>query len=238
MKIYFLGTSHGVPEPNRGCSCTMVEVQGKYYVIDIGVMLFEKLATLGIDINDVKAVFCTHMHGDHTNGLISFVDLLSWYYKTAEPEIHLPDTQCVSVIRDWIDCSFSQPMRDLPFKKIEAGVIFDDGVVKITAIPTMHCKLSYAFLVEAEGKSVLFTGDIRRPTIDFPQVALEREMDLIVAEAAHFPVETYLEVLQGKAKSILINHYSPKMINCFMDFKKAMDPIPVRLATDGMIYSL
>lgn len=43
------------------------------------------LRTRGIEVEDIKGIFITHMHGDHTNGLISFVDLISWYFKTAGP---------------------------------------------------------------------------------------------------------------------------------------------------------
>jgi len=34
MKILFLGTSHGVPEANRRCSCTMIEIGDKRYFVD------------------------------------------------------------------------------------------------------------------------------------------------------------------------------------------------------------
>jgi len=239
MRIIIAGSSHGVPEPHRGCSCTFVEVQGRYYIFDMGLMVHNELINRGISINDVKAAFFTHMHGDHTNGLIPFVDLISWYYKTPDPVIHLPDTACVDVIRQWIHCTLSTPMKELEFKRIEEGLIYDDGFIKVTAIPTQHCALSYAFLVEAEGKAVLFTGDIKRPSVDFPQIAFERELDLVIAEAAHFMVEEYQEIFQQcRIKSICINHYSQPRTGHFMDLKKAMDPIPVRLATDGLEYLL
>jgi ribonuclease BN (tRNA processing enzyme) len=239
MRIIIAGSSHGVPEPHRGCSCTFIEVQGRYYIFDMGLMVHNELVNRGISINDVKAAFFTHMHGDHTNGLIPFLDLISWYYKAADPVIHLPDTACVEVIRKWILCTLSTPMKELEFKRIEAGLIYDDGFLKVTAIPTQHCALSYAFLVEAEGKTVLLTGDIRSPGIDFPTVAFERELDLVIAEAAHFMVEDYLDVFQKcHIKSVCINHYSQKRIGGFVDLQKAMTPIPVCLATDGLEFRL
>lgn len=93
MQITFLGASHGVPEANRRCSCTLIETNGRYYFIDMGVNAIDALRTRGIDVEDVKGIFITHMHGDHTNGLVSFVDLISWYFKTADPEICLPNLE-------------------------------------------------------------------------------------------------------------------------------------------------
>ena len=87
MRITFIGASHGVPEPNRKCSCTMIEISGRYYFIDMGTPSIDHLVTAGIPVDAVKGIFITHMHGDHTNGLVSFIDLISWYFKTADPTI-------------------------------------------------------------------------------------------------------------------------------------------------------
>ena len=182
MQITFLGASHGVPEANRRCSCTLIETNGRYYFIDMGVNAIDALRTRGIEVEDVKGIFITHMHGDHTNGLISFVDLISWYFKTADPEICLPNLEGVEAIRAWLKANHCE-MRDLRFKKVTDGTIFDDGYLKVTAIPTQHCPDSHAFFVEAEGKAVLFTGDLKHPNVDFPKIAKEKPTEFIICEA-------------------------------------------------------
>ena len=150
MKITFLGASHGVPEPNRRCSCAMIEVQGRIYFIDMGVMVIDELRTRGIPVESVEAVFLTHVHGDHTNGLIHFVDLCSWYFKNADPLICVPDMAMKQVIDAWLRVTLSHP-RDIRFQEIAPGVIYDDGLLKVTAIATQHCARSHAFLVVADG---------------------------------------------------------------------------------------
>ena len=91
MRITFFGSSHGVPEPNRKCSSAMVSVGENNYFIDMGVQVIDGLITRNIPITSVKGVFLTHMHGDHTNGLISFLDLCSWYFKDTDPAVYLPE---------------------------------------------------------------------------------------------------------------------------------------------------
>lgn len=86
-------------------------------------------------------------------------------------------------------------MRDLRFKKVTDGTIFDDGYLKVTAIPTQPCPDSHAFFVEAEGKAVLFTGDLKHPNVDFPKIAKEKPTEFIICEAAHFPATDYAPVL-------------------------------------------
>ena len=43
MKLIFVGTSHGVPEKDRRCSSYLLEVDGSYYIIDMGTQTIEDL---------------------------------------------------------------------------------------------------------------------------------------------------------------------------------------------------
>ena len=91
MRIIFFGSSHGVPEPNRRASSTLIEVGENRYFIDMGTQSIEQLITRRMPVESVKAIFLTHMHGDHSDGLISFLDLCSWYFKNADPAVYLPE---------------------------------------------------------------------------------------------------------------------------------------------------
>ena len=232
MKLTFLGTSHGVPEPNRQCASTLVEVGGKYYIIDMGCMVIPELVNRGIRVDDVKGVFITHLHGDHMNGLFQFVDLISWYYKTPDPVIALPELTIRDDIRSYLQHT-GLTMKALPFVKIHSGVIFDDGALKVTAIPTQHHVPSYSFLLEAEGQRVLFTGDLKHPSVDFPKV--EGRVDLAVCEGAHFLVTDYLPVWEGMdIGQIAIHHYVNRNVAHILKLQKELAPTPVHMVADGM----
>lgn len=233
MRITFIGTSHGVPEPNRKCSCTMIETSGRYYFVDMGTPPIDHLVTAGIPVDAVKGIFITHMHGDHTNGLISFVDLISWYFKTADPTICLPNIEGAKAIENWIKVTQS-PNRDIHYEEVQPGLFFDDGFLKVTAIPSLHTERSYSFLIEAEEKSILFTGDLKHPDQDFPVIAKERSTDLIVCESAHFRATAYLPHLQAcKTKLVYVNHYSVQRIPSILQLAEELGDVPVKLAYDG-----
>jgi len=233
MRITFIGSSHGIPEPNRKCSCTMIEIKGRYYFIDMGTPAIDHLVTAGIPIDAVKGIFITHMHGDHTNGLIHFVDLISWYFKTSDPTIFLPNIECIKIIENWLKVNQTSP-RELHYEEVQPGVIYNDGCLKVTAIQTLHSERSYAYFLEAEGKTILFTGDLKHPDKDFPLIAKERETDLIVCEGAHFYATDYLPHLREcKTKLIYVNHYQSKKIPSILQLAEDMGDIPVKLAYDG-----
>ena len=240
MKITVLGSSHGLPEPNRSCTCFMIEVKGSVYFVDMGKDVMTDLATRRISPDNVKGVFVTHMHEDHTSGLVHFTGLLSWYYKKSDPLICLPtDTdEFASILRAWININLD-PARMLKYKRVCEGIVFEDENIKVTAYPTKHCKDSYAYLLECEGKRVLFSGDLSRtPTDDFPYAVLESPLDLAFLEVAHFSPEGYLTIFENydTVKEVCFNHYSNRYMEHIYKVKPIMK-MPVSLAYDGMEFT-
>ena len=243
MRIVFLGSSHGVPEPHRRCSSTLIEVGESRYIIDMGCQSIEDLINRNISPDSIKGIFITHMHGDHTNGLLSFLDLSSWKFKTVDPVIFLPGQMedTVNAIRGWIQCN-GVTLRDFRFQPVNEGVLFDDGVIRVTAFRTKHIAYSYAYLIEAEGKRVFFSGDLRTkgPQEDFPMSVLEKPLDLAICESAHFQATAYLPLLQGQTnlKKLCINHYSEYRLSSVLEMPAALPEIPVLRAHDGMEITL
>lgn len=243
MKIVFLGSSHGVPEDDRKCSCIMVEVGENRYFIDMGTQAIEQLCKRGIPIESVRATFVTHMHGDHSDGLISFVDLCNWYFKKAEPIFVLPEPveDTVNAISAWLKCN-GQTLRDFDFRPVKEGPCYEDENIKVTAFKTRHTDMSYAFLLEAEGRRVLFSGDLsmKGPTDDFPVSVFDKTLDLAICECAHFKATAYMPIFENQAnlKKLCFNHYGNIFMNSILEVKKALKDIPVLIAKDDMEITL
>lgn len=194
MKITFLGSSHGVPEPVRYCSSTMVETGGETYLIDAGAPITDLLLRRGKKLAEVRAIFTTHSHSDHTLGLLGFLDLANWYYKDTKTVTYLTGQALMEQIPLLIESTSNHMHYDserLPLKLAQEGLLYEDENIRITYIPVMHMTPSYAILLEAEGKRVLFTGDLsqRLAKEDFPKVALEEATDAVICEMAHFGPE-------------------------------------------------
>lgn len=239
MKIVFFGTSHGVPEPNRKFSCTMIEIGKNRYFIDMGTNAIEEMNTRNIAPESVKAVFITHMHGDHTNGLLSFADLCSWYYRNAKPIFILPEPveENKANLSAWLKCN-GTTLKDFEFRPIELGLFYEDDNLRVTAFKTGHTDMSYSFLVEAEGKRVLFSGDLslKGPQEDFPVSVFEKPLHLAICECAHFKADKYLPIFENQKnlKALCFNHYIGTYIPSLLEVKNALKDIPVYIANDGM----
>ena len=235
MKITVVGSSHGVPEANRRCACFMIEINDNIYFVDMGTSAMDGLRKRGKPIENVKGIFITHMHGDHTNGLVQFVDLITWYFKKVDPVIVIPDPEAGRVIKDWLRVTLNGSEKDIEYRQTKEGLVFDDGILKVSAIATKHCAGSHAYVLEAEGKRVLFTGDLRNPSVDFPHV--HQPLDLMICECAHFPATDYLSVLEKlELNRICFTHYSPRYMSSLYEMEARMreHEMPMIIATDDL----
>ncbi|MCQ2456010.1 MAG: MBL fold metallo-hydrolase [Clostridia bacterium] len=233
MKLRFLGTSHGLPEANRRMSCTMIEAGGNIYFIDMGIMVIDDLRTMGRKISDVKAVFITHMHNDHTDGLIPFTALASWYFTDVSVDIFLPKTDGVDAIRNWHRANDVTLREDgVRFAKYENGPVFDDGIIKVEAFPTPHTGSSHGFIVTCEGKKILFSGDMNSARTDFPDSIHTEHYDVVVCENAHVEPQQCEDGFAGCDFGLLVfNHYTDNKVGRLMALESKLG-IPVKIARD------
>lgn len=217
MKITFLGTSHGVPAADRYCSCTMIETGGVHYFIDAGAPLIDLLLRRHVDLNSVRAVFTTHFHSDHVDGLLSLAGLFSWYYKTTSADIYLTEQAGIEAFETLLKTAIGDfDAERVRFKLMTPDTVYEDENIRVTPFPTQHLthanRPAYSYLVEAEGRKVLFSGDLsyRMQAQDFPAYVLENDVDLLVCEMAHFGVEHIEEYLKRcRAGQVLFNHVFP-----------------------------
>ena len=247
MKITFLGTSHGVPAADRWCSASMLEAGGGVYCIDAGGPLIDLLLRRGVDLNRVKALFATHMHGDHVNGVLPYADLINWYFKEAQTDIYLTEERGIELFKQLIELMESDSIDEarVRFRLMAPETVYQDENLRLTPLPTRHLahlgRPSYAYLAEADGRTALFTGDLSGGLRenDFPAWALEHEVDALICEMAHFDaadVRPWLE--KCRAKQVLFNHVFPLDK---LDRIRALDaalPIPVRAVADGDVVEL
>ena len=109
---------------------------------------------------------------------------------------------------------------------------------KVSAVKTQHIDPSYAYLIEAEGRRIVITGDLKDPEIDFPLPAVQDRTDLVIAESAHFSPLKYLGILyENEIDRFIITHYQPVKVP---EIWKLMDRVnvPIEMAMDGMEVTL
>ncbi len=258
MKITFLGTSHGITEKNQFCSSALISTGGKHYLVDAGAPVLTLLKNHDVPLEDVAGVFITHSHHDHFMGLCTLTQQINEFsqFSGVSFPVYIPDDEDYHRMFAFIfgDPAFhgrlaytvygglTDPYGDRT-RRISA-VIFDDGNLKVTAIPVDHYQNAHAFLLEAEGRRVVFTGDLVADMPDYPKVITETDVDVVVTEGAHTKLNKpeVMELLKSsRTQKLVISHRYDKfntdeMVAELVEYTK--DKFVTVLAYDNMIWEL
>ena len=121
------------------------------------------------------------------------------------------------------------------------GVIFDDGILRVTAIPTGHVRAkgrpSFAFLIEAEGKRLFFTGDLSHGLRenDFPEIIFNEYFDLVVCESTHFELNMVFPSFKcSRIGRLVFNHVDTSKIPEIVAERDSGEyTYPISVAYDG-----
>jgi len=230
IEIIYLGTCSGT-EPREGmhhCSWVM-RIGGVNYWFDAGENCSYSAHLGGIDILATRALFVSHPHIDHIGGLANLLAVMRKLVHIGEGtvgddnslEVLFPDLEVFDAVKTVL-CGMAKN-RSLNFiineRAISDGVIFEDENIRVTALHNDHLKgregfepgHSFSFLIEAEGKRIVYSGDIKRPAeLD----GLKPEgADLLIIETGHNLVEDVLSYAASrKIKHLRFNHHGREIL--------------------------
>ena len=107
------------------------------------------------------------------------------------------------------------PINVMP---VEEGVLFDDGIMRVTAFPNSHLAclnspkcLSFSYLIECEGKRLVYSGDVGKyEDLD----AVFEECDGLIIETGHFGINTAYEYWKTKKiDRLFFSHNGREILN-------------------------
>jgi ribonuclease Z len=194
MHLVLLGTGYPFPSSERaGPSCAVI-VGDRIFIVDAGRGVGMRLAAMGNPWRQISAVFITHLHSDHIDGL---PDLFhnSWQFGNGRPlELYGPTgiRRAADGILQFYEADI-HIRRDLTEKlpqqgaligahEIQEGVIYDAAGVHVIAFAVDHrpVKPAFGFRFEYGQHSIVVSGDTR------PNDSLIRHAgnaDILVCEA-------------------------------------------------------
>ncbi len=244
MLITTLGTSHGNHTYCRFHSSTLFEIGDRSYLVDAGDPAAALMIRGGKDFDRLKAVFVTHMHEDHVSGLPGVIKALLKYPADGKhTDVFLTEASAVPGLDAWLEAQhLAWPNDAITVRTTAPGDVFDDGVLQVAAEPTQHLKhpdfpISFSYVLRAEGKRIVYTGDLCSDFSDFPRAAQDEPCDVCICEATHYKPEEALPVLQqSPIGRLILNHiHDPWHGDGEQTLKDILSdlPYPVAVAHDG-----
>ena len=237
-KIVFLGTCSGTePMPGMHHTSTILIENESIYWFDAGEGCAHTAYTRGTDIANSRALFISHMHGDHTAGLPHlFVVLQKMAWRFGRPlrydntfNVYLPAPEFLPCFVAATKASFDP--QPFPYKvfghPVTAGVIYEDENICVTAAANTHIKplegekpRSYSFLVTLRsGKRIVFSGDVGAPAeLDG---LIGDHADVLIMETGHHKVSDVCAYVKSRpVDTLYFNHHGREIIGDFEGMDK------------------
>lgn len=229
MKLYFLGTCSGTePMPDMHHQSWILESGGINYWFDAGENCAHRAYTSGINVMNTAAIFVSHPHIDHIGGLANLFSCLQKLERQYKIElvrnnaldIFFPDLPLLEAIKTITfsgrEINFRYELREHP---IQDGLLYEDENVRVTALHNQHLKEdgsegwhAFSFLIEAEGKRVVFSGDVK--SIDELLPFLDLPCDLLIMETGHHDVTQVLDfVTTHNIRRLRLTHHGRQILN-------------------------
>ncbi len=221
MELTVIGSGTGVPSLRRGSPCLAVKTGGRLLVLDLGAGSLRALLRHGLNFSAIDVLALTHLHPDHVGDLVPFLfaTRYSLGYTRTEP-FRLLAARGFARFHGLLKEAFAgwvEPppgLMDLKELAPDAPDEVCDLNLVIKSAPTNHTDGSLAFRVEAQGRSLVYSGDTDESD---SLVDLAKNADLMVLEAANpFKVPGHLTpaaagrlAARAQVRRLLLTHFYP-----------------------------
>ncbi len=183
-KVVLLGTGTPIADPDRSGPSTAVVVGNDSYIVDAGAGVVRRAVAAArkdhlpaLQVRNLKRLFLTHLHSDHTIGLPDIILTPAVLHRNAPLEVWGPEGTQAMV--DHILKAYREDIRlrvyglehgnwaayHVIVHEIKPGVVYRDSNVTVTAFPVHHGSwpeaLGYRF--DARGRNIVISGDEAPP---------------------------------------------------------------------------
>jgi ribonuclease BN (tRNA processing enzyme) len=244
MEITLLGTGTAIPARQHSPAGLVVSVDDRHLLLDIGPGTLSRLEAAGISWQQLDHLLLTHLHPDHVLDLATLL-LVFNYAPGAARTTPFTIIGCHGV-EDFLTRLYAlfPELKPIGYEIYLQPVLRDElslENIKIRTAPSGHTPESVAFRLEADGRTLVYSGDA---SPDGELASLAARADLLVSECSfpagwettdHLNADT-LGVLAQKAgvRKLLVTHCYPpaREVNLVAQIKAHYSG-QVHLAVDG-----
>ena len=198
FSVTILGNSSAKPTPYAHPSSQVVNLNEQYYLVDAGEGVQQQLIRRGINPLRLRAVFISHLHGDHCFGLFPLIATLGLEGKRTPLDIYAPAPmgEILEYHRRyfWDDLPYEVKWHEV--RTTEHAIIMQNNTLEVWSIPLRHRVPTAGFLFkEKQPERNVDKFKIGKYGLSIAQiVAAKRGEDLTLEDGQIIPNEelTYI----------------------------------------------
>ena len=140
IAVTILGNSSAKPTATGHPSAQVVNVNEQYFLVDAGEGVQRQMARRGISALKLRAVFLSHLHGDHMYGLFPLLSTLGLYGRRTPLRIYAPRP-----FGEILECFLRLCETNLPYTPewVEVDttkhqIIFENDSTEVWSLPLRH----------------------------------------------------------------------------------------------------
>jgi len=149
MSIQLIGTSSGMPSPERGMPCIFLSWKGFPFLWDMGEGSQRELMRYRLGFGSIRHVFISHLHMDHFLGLYGYLETMR-----LTSAVEKGDTFNIFAPKGFEDI-MSRKSEFIKVNQIKEGVLLKGEDFTISAFRVKHRPNSFGFVFE-ENERVRF----------------------------------------------------------------------------------
>jgi len=146
--ITILGSSSAKPTPTRHPSGQVVDVHEQHYLVDAGEGVQRQMIRCGINPLKLRAVFVSHLHGDHLFGLFPLISTLGLYGRRTPLPVFAP-APFGEILSDHLrhfDSGLPYEVEWHEVRTTEHALLWENRTLEVWSIPLRHRVPTAGFL--------------------------------------------------------------------------------------------
>ena len=140
FSVTILGSASAKPTVNRHPSAQAVNIHEQYYLVDAGEGVQRQMFRLGINPLKIKAVFISHLHGDHVMGLFPLLSTMGLYGRRTPLPIYAPAPfgEILDYHLRYFDSQLPYTPEWVPVDTTKHLKIYDSKSLEVWSVPLRH----------------------------------------------------------------------------------------------------
>lgn len=183
FRLTVIGNGAAIPAAGKYHSSQVLNAHNQLFLLDCGEGTQKAMLENGINPQKLKAIFITHLHGDHIYGLFPLLDTLSLSQRAQPLQVFAPKglggmINCIS------NTMYGGRPYPVDFHAVNTTVnriIFEDEALEIWSIPLKHRVPSVGYLFREKSPGLNIRKEmISRYSISIEEiVSIKKGADLI-----------------------------------------------------------